>query len=63
MYIKGNEHTEFKETKIGKIPKEWEVIAFRDILDVKSGYGFGLKEYVTEGIRLIKIDNVSWGRV
>jgi len=53
----------YKQTEVGVIPEDWEVKCFGKLLDVKSGYGFKFNEYASYGIRLIKIDNISWGRI
>lgn len=37
LLTEGIGHTEFKETEIGKIPKEWEVRQLQSIADVKGG--------------------------
>ncbi len=35
--------TEFQDTEIGKIPKDWEVVKLKDISKVVSGFAFPLK--------------------
>lgn len=42
---------------------EWEEFKFGEYLDVKSGYGFKASEYVEEGVPLVKIDNVTYGKI
>jgi len=42
---------------------EWDEFKFGKYLDIKSGYGFKASEYVNEGIPLVKIDNVSYGKI
>jgi len=37
LLSEGIGHTEFKESEIGRIPKEWEVVRLGDIADVKGG--------------------------
>lgn len=37
LLTEGIGHSEFKETKIGRIPKEWEIIELRDLFDLASG--------------------------
>lgn len=50
-----------KQTEIGEIPEDWEVVEFGDNLDIFAGYGFKKSEYCTFGIKLLRIDNVSYG--
>ena len=63
LLTRGIGHTRFKQTEIGEVPEEWELIPFNQVLDVRSGKGFRLDEYVNEGIKLLRIDNVSWGEI
>ena len=42
---------------------EWASQKFKDNLDIKSGKGFKASEYSKIGIPLLKIDNVSYGKV
>ncbi len=37
LLTKGIGHKEFKDTKIGRIPKEWEVVKIHDLFDVETG--------------------------
>jgi type I restriction enzyme S subunit len=43
LLARGIGHKEFKDTKIGKIPKKWEIIRLGDIAEVESGFGFPLE--------------------
>lgn len=63
LLTKGIGHKKFKDTEIGRIPVEWEVVRLGDHIDVLSGKGFKLSEYVPEGVKLLRIDNVSYGKV
>jgi type I restriction enzyme S subunit len=40
LFSEGIGHTEFKDTKIGRIPKDWEVNVFGNFVEIKSGFGF-----------------------
>lgn len=61
LLTKGIGHTKFKNTEIGEIPEEWEVNS--NFIIIKSGFGFKLKEYVYDGVPLIRINNVMYGRI
>jgi type I restriction enzyme, S subunit len=37
LYTKGIGHTKFKNTEIGEIPEEWEVLAVKDVANTTSG--------------------------
>lgn len=56
-------HTEFKETKVGRIPKEWTYGKFEKHVNVLGGFAFKSTDYVTAGIPLLRISNVSFGEV
>jgi len=63
LLTKGIGHKEFKDTKIGKTPKTWQIVEFREIIDMISGRYFKFSEFCEEGIRCLKIDNVGFGEV
>lgn len=69
LLTKGIGHKEFKDTEIGSIPKEWEVVRLCDIASIKGRIGWhGLKDenYLTKGeyylVRGIDFENgkVLW---
>jgi len=53
--------TEFKDTPIGKIPKDWEVVKLNDVCELIRGTEPGSKFYNTEGIgiRFIRVSDIS----
>lgn len=70
LLTEGIGHTEFKETEIGRIPKEWEVKRIIDLADKSDRYSFtggpfgsDLKssDYTVEGIRVIQLQNIGEG--
>jgi len=42
LLTRGIGHKEFKDTEIGRIPKEWKVVKLSDKAEVVSGFGFPL---------------------
>ena len=48
----------FKETEIGKIPLDWDVAKLGDVADVLSGFAFKSKDFVDNGVPVIKIKNI-----
>jgi type I restriction enzyme S subunit len=46
LLTKGIGHKEFKDTEIGRIPKEWEVVKIGDILSLEYGKGLPEKERI-----------------
>ncbi|OGU72112.1 MAG: hypothetical protein A2V93_05995 [Ignavibacteria bacterium RBG_16_34_14] len=63
LLTEGIGHKEFKETKIGRIPKEWEYVRFNKYVNVLGGFAFKSSDYAPSGIPLIRIANVSFGKI
>jgi len=53
--------TEFKDTEIGKIPKEWEVVKLKDTCKLIRGTEPGSKIYnvIGKGFRFIRVSDIS----
>jgi len=63
LLTKGIGHKEFKDTEIGRIPKEWEVKKLGELTDLQSGQYFKYSEFRNSGVRCFKIDNVGFGEI
>jgi len=68
LFTKGISHTKFKKVKwfFGKeieIPEEWEIVSLGKYMKIISGEYFEYNEFSESGIRVLKIDNVMYGRV
>ncbi|WNZ29956.1 MAG: restriction endonuclease subunit S [Candidatus Bathyarchaeota archaeon] len=63
LFTVGIGNTEFKETKIGKIPETWKVIKLEKLLKVQGGFAFKSADYVKDGVPLLRIANVSFGEI
>lgn len=63
LLTEGIGHTEFKETEIGRIPKEWDVVKIDDISEVKRGASprpIGEPSYFSENGRgWVRISDVT----
>lgn len=61
LLTEGIGHTEFKETEIGRIPKEWEVVKLSEITSLitkgttPSTYGYNFTE---SGVNFVKVENI-----
>ena len=69
LLTKGIGHKEFKDTKIGRIPKEWKVVKLRDVVDNKQAivagpFGSNLKvsDYRPVGVPIIRLQNIERNR-
>ena len=69
MPLRFHWETEFKETEIGEIPKDWEVMEIKHLVDrtikfpiVDGPFGTQLHmdEYTSEGIPVIRVINLSY---
>lgn len=47
LLSEGIGHSEFKESEIGRIPMEWEVVQLKDIANIKHGFPFKSSEFVS----------------
>jgi len=66
LLTKGVGHKDFKDTEIGRIPKEWEVVELGTYIDVFSGYAFKSEDFLADrskGVPIIKIGNLQNGKV
>lgn len=61
LFTRGLRGEAQKETEIGLVPESWETKTLSAICDFLPGFAFKSKDYVTSGIRLFKITNVSFG--
>ncbi|MCK4226020.1 restriction endonuclease subunit S [candidate division WOR-3 bacterium] len=58
LLTKGIGHKEFKDTEIGRIPKEWEVVRLGEIVNkVQNGFASGKRD--EEGIVQIRMNNIA----
>jgi len=58
LLTKGIGHKEFKDTEIGRIPKEWEVVRLESLInEVKKGFASGKRD--ENGIVQIRMNNVT----
>lgn len=48
-----------KETGIGRMPESWEVIRLGSVCNVIGGYAFRSRDFVKEGILIVKIGNLQ----
>ena len=58
LLTKGISHKEFKNSKIGIIPKEWHLLKLADIATFKNGINFSKDQKGNEGILTIDVLNM-----
>ena len=58
LLTRGIGHKEYKQTPIGTIPKEWEIVKLDDVvLEAKSGFASGERD--GNGILQLRMDNIE----
>jgi type I restriction enzyme, S subunit len=63
LFSEGIGHTEFKDTKIGRIPKDWNFDKLSNLINLKHGYQFRTDDFTEVGIPIIKINNITGGEL
>ena len=61
LFTEGLRNEPQKQTEIGPVPESWEVMELGKYARVLNGYAFKSADYVVDGVRLIRISNVSTG--
>ncbi len=56
--IRSEETHEFKDSPLGKIPKDWGFKPLGEIADFKSGYAFRYDQLTEFGIKIVRISNL-----
>jgi type I restriction enzyme S subunit len=51
------------DLEVGEIPEGWELRTIGEMAKLDGGYAFSSKDYVNEGVRLLRITNVTFGRI
>ncbi len=49
----------YKQTDVGVIPEEWEILKIRDVCRLVNGRGFKPHEWKTVGLPIIRIQNLN----
>ena len=53
----------YKDTKIGRIPKDWNFDKLSNLISLKHGYQFRTDDFTEYGIAIIKINNITGGEL
>ena len=61
LLTKGIDHTEFKDSKLGKIPKNWEVKKLQDVGQCVRGLTFAPENVVKKGLLVLRSSNIKDG--
>jgi len=58
LLTKGIGHSEFKDSPVGRIPVEWEVVSLGKKATIIPGYAFSSNNFVSKGVPLIRMGNL-----
>ncbi|MGC9123773.1 MAG: restriction endonuclease subunit S [Thermoplasmata archaeon] len=65
LFTEGIGHTEFKDTEIGRIPKEWEIKKLLEIAELQRGLSYSGKEKsvneILEGYLFLTLNSIKEG--
>jgi len=58
-------HTKFKQTEIGEIPEEWEVVRLDSLVTVDTGFAFPSKDFSDEpsAVPVVRMSDLKKGKV
>jgi type I restriction enzyme S subunit len=59
LLTRGIGHTRFKQTEIGEIPEGWSLSQPGKLADFSGGYGFRPPDWGSEGLPIIRIQNLN----
>jgi type I restriction enzyme S subunit len=53
----------YKQTEVGVIPEDWNVVNFGDLVNYTKGYAFKSSEYVDNGVRVIRVSDTTYDSI
>jgi type I restriction enzyme S subunit len=59
LLVKGIGHTKFKDSPLGEIPEEWEVVKQVSVATFYNGRAYKLTEWETTGTPVIRLQNLT----
>lgn len=63
LFSEGIGHTEFKDTKIGRIPKDWDIVTAQDICEKVTDGTHDSPKRVVDGYKLVTSKNLKNGEL
>jgi type I restriction enzyme, S subunit len=63
LFTHGTRGEATKMTEIGEMPESWKITKLGDVAKVRGGFAFKSDDYSKDGIPLLKISNVSFGKI
>lgn len=53
----------YKQTELGEIPEDWEIVEFGSLVDYVKGYPFKSSEYTSDGARVIRVSDTTFDSI
>jgi len=64
LFTEGIGHTEFKDTEIGRIPKEWEIKKISELFSIEHGISITPKRRkLRVNYPMLRTSNIGWGKI
>lgn len=64
LFTEGIGHTEFKDTEIGRIPKEWEIKKISELFSIQHGISITpARRKFKPNYPMLRTINVEWGKI
>jgi len=64
LFTEGIGHTEFKDTEIGRIPKEWEIKKISELFSIEHGISITPKRRkLRANYPMLRTSNIGWGKI
>ena len=62
LLVKGFDNEKRKPSEIGDVPESWKVKTLGELCELKNGHGFRVADWDTEGLPIIRIQNLNGSR-
>lgn len=59
LLSRGIGHTQFRKTRIGPVPKDWNIDTVGSLCEFSSGTGFSHSDWSSRGLPIIRIQNLN----
>jgi len=61
--IEKSNREDYKQTEVGIIPEDWNVVNFGDVIDYTKGFAFKSKDYTDNGRRVLRVSDTTFNTI
>jgi type I restriction enzyme, S subunit len=61
--VKQTLQSEYRNTDVGVIPEDWEVVEFGDLIVYTKGFPFRSADYQNDGIRIVRVSDTTFNSI